>query len=215
MYNIITIDGPAGVGKSEISKSLSNFLSAKVLNSGKIYRSIAYSIWKNSIDYENRLVVINFIKKYKYKNIPTKYIYTKNIDLITSKISSIPEVRRKIITLQRNFIKSTNNKDFIVIAEGRDMGSKIFPKAQVKIFLWANAKTRAQRRFLQIKKTQKTRKIEEILSEINDRDRRDMSRKIAPLSPAEDSYLIDNSNLDIEQCFNVILKIIKRHNIYS
>ena len=89
------------------------------------------------------------------------------------------------------------------------MGTAVFPKADVKIFMWAKAEIRAKRRLFQINKTIKTRKYNSILQEILYRDMRDMNRKIAPLKPAEDSYLIDNSNLDIEQCFNRILRIIK------
>ena len=90
------------------------------------------------------------------------------------------------------------------------MGTVIFPKAEIKIFLWAKAEIRAQRRHLQVKNVRKSNKYNDILNEILTRDMRDMSRKTAPLQPAEDSYLIDNSNLDIEQCFNRILKIIKK-----
>ena len=99
----------------------------------------------------------------------------------------------------------------MIIAEGRDMGTVIFPRAEIKIFLWAKVEIRAQRRLLQLKNSRKTSKFSDILDEIALRDMKDMSRKTAPLQPAEDSYLIDNSNLDIEQCFNRILKIIKRN----
>ena len=99
----------------------------------------------------------------------------------------------------------------MIIAEGRDMGTVIFPRAEIKIFLWAKVEIRAQRRLLQFEKYRKTVKFSDILDEIALRDMKDMSRKTAPLQPAEDSYLIDNSNLDIEQCFNRILKIIKRN----
>ena len=137
-------------------------------------------------------------------------LYNNSVDLISSQISSIPELRKLTILIQRNFIKLNNNASRLIIAEGRDMGTVIFPKAEVKIFLWAKAEIRAQRRHLQVKNVRKSNKYNDILDEIIIRDMRDMSRKIAPLQPAEDSYLIDNSNLDIEQCFNRILKIIKK-----
>ena len=91
------------------------------------------------------------------------------------------------------------------------MGTVIFPKAELKIFLWAKPEIRAKRRLLQRNKSLKTKEFNAILDEITSRDMRDMSRKTAPLKPAEDSYLIDNSNLDIEQCFNRILKLIKKN----
>ena len=121
----------------------------------------------------------------------------------------IPRLRKITIKIQKDFVKLNRNRTKTIIAEGRDMGTVIFPKADVKIFMWAKAEIRAKRRLFQLNKPMKTGEYNSILQEISYRDIRDMSRKTAPLKPAEDSYLIDNSNLDIEQCFNRILKIIK------
>ena len=211
MYKIITVDGPAGVGKGTICKLLSKSLDASVLNSGEIYRSIAYDLKENKINHENTVNVIEHVKKYNYKKRSSEKLYSKSIDLISSQISSIPELRKLTIKIQRNFTKLNSNASKLLIAEGRDMGTIIFPKAEIKIFLWARAEIRAQRRYLQVKKVRKSNKFNDILKDIEMRDMRDMSRKTAPLQPAEDSYLIDNSNLDIEQSFNKILKIIKKN----
>ena len=211
MYKIITVDGPAGVGKGTICKLLSNSLNAPVLNSGEIYRSIAYNLKKNKISLNDIPSIIKYVKKYDHKKLLSNQIYNKSIDLISSQISSIPQVRKLTIQIQRNFVKLHSNASKIVIAEGRDMGTVIFPRAEIKIFLWAKLEIRAKRRLLQLKKSRKTNKFIDILDEIALRDMKDMSRKTAPLRPAEDSYLIDNSNLDIEQCFNRILKIIKKN----
>jgi len=210
MYKIITIDGPAGVGKGTICKLLSKSLVASVLNSGEIYRSIAHDIKKNKINPVDVMSIIAHVKNYSHKKKSSEKLYNKSIDLISSQISSIPELRKLTIKIQRNFTKLNSNTSKLLIAEGRDMGTVIFPKAEIKIFLWASAEIRAQRRYLQVKKVRKSSKFKEILKEIEMRDMRDMTRKIAPLQPAEDSYLIDNSNLDIEQTFNKILKIIKK-----
>ncbi len=211
MYKIITVDGPAGVGKGTICKLLSKSLNAPTLNSGEIYRSIAYNLRKSKIDLNSTLEIIDYVKNYNYKQILTKKkLYNKKIDLISSEISSIPKLRKLTTQIQRNFIKLNSMDSKLIIAEGRDMGTVIFPKAEVKIFLWAKAEIRAQRRYLQVKKVRKIIKFEDILKEVLIRDMKDMSRKTAPLVPAEDSYLIDNSNLDIEQCFNRIMKIIKK-----
>ena len=211
MHKIITVDGPAGVGKGTICKLLSKSLDASVLNSGEIYRSIAYDLKENKINYENTANVIKYVKNYIYKKNSSEKLYSKSIDLISSQISSISELRKLTIKIQRNFTKLNSNASKLLIAEGRDMGTVIFPKAEIKIFLWARAEIRAQRRYLQVKKVRKINKFNDILKEIEMRDMRDMTRKTAPLRPAEDSYLIDNSNLDIEQCFNKILKIIKKN----
>jgi cytidylate kinase len=210
MYKIITVDGPAGVGKGTICKLLSKSLGASVLNSGEIYRSIACDLKKNKINYKNTISVIEHVKNYIYKKNSSEKLYSKSIDLISSQISSISELRKLTIKIQRDFTKLNGNTSKLLIAEGRDMGTVIFPKAEIKIFLWAKAEIRAQRRYLQVKKVRKINKFIDILKEIETRDMRDMTRKIAPLRPAEDSYLIDNSNLDIEQSFNRILKIIKK-----
>jgi len=213
MSRVITIDGPAGVGKGTISKLLSHYLNAEILNSGEIYRTISFNIIKHKINQDDISSIIEYVKSFDYKPLSSNKLYNKNIDLVSSQISSISELRKLVVKIQIDFTKLDSNTNKLLIAEGRDMGTAIFPKAKTKIFLWANSKIRAQRRYQQIKKAKKNRKFDTILEEIKLRDFRDMSRKIAPLQPAEDSYLIDNSNLDIEQCFNKILKIIKKNKI--
>ena len=209
MVNIITIDGPAGVGKGTVCKLLAKDLDAKVLNSGEIFRTVAYYLKENNVDIENTTSVINSAENFEYKKISSNKLYSRDIDLISSKISMIPSLRKITIKIQKDFVKLNKHRTKTIIAEGRDMGTVIFPKADVKIFMWAKAEIRAKRRLFQINKPTKTQEYNSILQEILYRDMRDMSRKTAPLKPAEDSYLIDNSNLDIEQCFNRILKIIK------
>ena len=210
MVNIITIDGPAGVGKGTICKLLAKYLNAKVLNSGEIFRTLAYYLKKNKIDFEDTSSVINSAKKFEYVKISSNKLYSRDIDLISSKISMIPNLRKITIKIQRDFVKMNKHRTKTIIAEGRDMGTVIFPKANVKIFMWAKAEIRAKRRLFQVNKTQKAKEYNDILQEIVSRDMRDMVRKTAPLKPPEDSYLIDNSNLDIEQCFKRILRIIKQ-----
>ena len=209
MVNIITVDGPAGVGKGTVCKLLAKDLDAKVLNSGEIFRTVAYFLKENNVDIENTTSVINSAENFEYKKISSNKLYSRDIDLISSKISMIPSLRKITIKIQKDFVKLNKHRTKTIIAEGRDMGTVIFPKADVKIFMWAKAEIRAKRRLFQINKPTKTQEYNSILQEILYRDMRDMSRKTAPLKPAEDSYLIDNSNLDIEQCFNRILKIIK------
>ena len=209
MVNIITVDGPAGVGKGTVCKLLAKDLDAKVLNSGEIFRTVSYYLKKNNVDFENTTSIINYTENFKYKKISSNKLYSKDIDLISSKISMIPSLRKITTKIQRDFVKMNENKTKTIIAEGRDMGTVIFSKADVKIFMWAKAEIRAKRRLFQMNKLKKTKEYNSILQEIVSRDMRDMGRRTAPLKPAEDSYLIDNSNLGIEQCFNRILKIIK------
>ena len=153
MIKIITLDGPAGVGKGTISKLLAKHLDAKVLNSGEIFRTLSYYLRKNKINIEDTNSVISAAKKFKYKKISSDRMYSKDIDLISSKISMIPSLRKIIIKIQRDFIKSNDNNFRRIIAEGRDMGTVIFPKAKIKIFMWAKPEIRAKRRMLQIGKS--------------------------------------------------------------
>ena len=108
--------------------------------------------------------------------------------------------------------KCTNISIKYVIIEGRDIGTVIFPKAKVKFFMWASSSVRAKRRYDQVKKSSKIAKLSLIKKEIEKRDLRDMQRTIAPMVPAADSYLIDNTNYDIPQTFNAIIKILKSKN---
>ena len=114
-----------------------------------------------------------------------------------------------MINLQRSFPKNFSKSKKFCIIEGRDIGTVIFPKADIKIFMWASSEVRAIRRLEQVKKVNKKAKLTSIQKSIIERDLRDMSRKLAPLIPAADSYLCDNSNYSIEQSFKTILKIIK------
>ncbi len=208
MVKIITIDGPAGVGKSTIAKKLSKYLDAPVLISGRLYRSVACE----AIIQKKKLSDVNSIKKIaqniNINDYSDSQLYNNQIDEFSSKISSIKSIRQALINLQRNFPKIYKKSKKFCIIEGRDIGTVIFPKADIKIFMWASSEVRAIRRLKQVKKVNKKAKLNSISRSIIDRDLRDMSRKLAPLIPAADSYLCDNSNYSIEQSFKAILKII-------
>ena len=141
-----------------------------------------------------------------------RVLYTAKIDLISSKIASNRLLRKALINYQRSFPKIQKKRIKHVIIEGRDIGTIIFPKAKAKFFMWTSSKIRAKRRYDQVKKTNKKAKLSVIHKEIEKRDLRDMSRKIAPMIPAADSYLIDNTNSDIPQTCNTILKILNEKN---
>ncbi len=138
-------------------------------------------------------------------------MYSSNVDNIASIISSKEELRKELIKIQQDFPKKfAKNKKFAII-EGRDIGTVIFPDANHKIFLWAKSSIRARRRCDQIIKNGKKANYNKIYSEINKRDSKDITRKIAPLKPAENSVLLDTSYLDIEQSFNAVIKILGRY----
>ena len=213
MVKIIAIDGPASVGKSEISKRLSRKFNAPILTSGKLYRAIAYEVLKRKINIKNKKKILECVQSIDDDALNSKKLYSSEIDNISSKISSIKELRSKLLKFQRKFPKRYSGKKKWVIIEGRDIGTIIFPKADIKIFMWASSETRAKRRVSQIAKNKKKPDIRQIHKLIIERDIRDITRKIAPLEPAADSHLIDTTFLDIEQTFNNIVKIIRNKNL--
>ena len=137
-----------------------------------------------------------------------KGLYSSEVDNLSSMISAKKQLRDRLTKFQRDFPKNYGRNSNFAIVEGRDIGTVIFPKADYKIFLWADAAIRAKRRHIQIKKKGKKLGYNRILREINSRDRKDLTRKIAPLMPASNSVLLDTSYIDIEQAFNALNKII-------
>ena len=136
-------------------------------------------------------------------------MYSSKIDKISSVISSKKYLREKLSGFQRRFPKDfAKNRKFAII-EGRDIGTVIFPGAKYKIFVWADARIRAKRRFNQISEKGRKVGLERVYREIVDRDTKDLNRRIAPLKPAVNSLLLDTTYLDIEQTFNAVKKIIK------
>ena len=208
MANIIAIDGPASVGKSTLAKKISKKFNAPVLYSGKLYRALALEIIKRKVNLKNNEEILKCITYIDLDNLSSADLYSSEVDNVSSIISAKNQVRNKLITFQKSFPKKYGDNIKFVIIEGRDIGTIIFPNANYKIFLWAASEVRAKRRYQQLKKNGKNVSYSKIFSEINIRDRKDMTRKIAPLMPAANSVLLDTTYIDIEQAFNAIKKII-------
>ena len=204
MTKVLTIDGPSGVGKGTISEYLSNELQWNYLNSGALYRAIAWVAINDSIELydilqlekasKNILFSLKNKKLYiSYKNIAIgSLIYDEEIAKIASKISSEPKVRESILNVQRSFKKEPG-----LVAEGRDMGSVIFPEAQVKLFLTASIETRAQRRFKQLKDRKFNVSLPALIKDLNARDTRDKSRESSPLVIPEGAFVIETDDLTV------------------
>jgi len=210
MLKIIAIDGPSASGKTQIAKKLSKKLDAPLLISGKLYRAIALEIINKKISLKNKKEILKCAKNISESSLNSKKLYSPKIDDISSRISSIKELRSQLVKYQRNFAKKYFSSKKYVIVEGRDIGTVIFPNADYKIFMWASSYIRALRRAKQIAETKKKPNISQIHNSIKTRDIRDMSRKIAPLVPAADSYLICTDFSDKEVTFNTIIKIINK-----
>ena len=210
MTKIVAIDGPASVGKSTIGKILSRKYKSPILFSGKLYRAIALEVINQKISLSNIKEIVKCVSYINLKQLNNKELYSSEVDNISSIISAKKQLRDKLVTFQRDFPKSFCKSNKFAIIEGRDIGTVIFPKADYKIFLWAKSEVRAKRRYEQLKKNGKKVSYKRIFEEINTRDRKDMTRKIAPLMPAANSVLLDTSYIDIEQAFNAIKMVISK-----
>lgn len=209
----IAIDGPAGAGKSSIAKEIARKFDILYLDTGALYRSIAYFVIKSDFSLEKALENINLEVKYvdftqqvilNGENV-TDFIRTPDVSKKASEVSKNAKVREFLLDTQRNIAKNNS-----VIMDGRDIATVILPNANVKIFLTASAQKRAKRRYLEL-----LEKVpyEQILEEIVARDLQDANREIAPLKPAEDSVILDTTELNlmesIEKAINIIEKNLK------
>lgn len=214
----VAIDGPAGAGKSTIAKKTAYNLGYIYVDTGAIYRTLALACIRKGIDAEDEANVSSVCRSVKVElkyidgsqvmlldgeNV-NDYIRTEDVSRMTSSISVYKAVREQLIDLQRDIAKREN-----VIMDGRDIGTNVLKNAEVKIYLTASVKTRAERRYKE--QTEKGIKctIEEIEEDIEKRDYRDMHREIAPLKKADDAVEIDTSDMTIEQVTETIENIIK------
>ena len=218
---IITIDGPSGVGKGTLALNLVQELKLNYLNSGSIYRSIAYIAEINSIDLNHTKELINIGSSIIFNIKPNSHkvdiiyenkkinnlIYNEEIAKIASKISSNRTLRLSLVSIQRSFAKEPG-----LIAEGRDMGSVIFPNAEVKFFLTANNETKAKRRLNQLKEKGINVSLTQLIDELNERDKRDLNRKASPLIIPDDALVIETDNKSIKDVQEEAIKHIKSSN---
>ena len=211
---VITIDGPAGSGKGTISKLVSKTLGFRYLDSGAIYRIIAFNaksknLVSNQISNILELIdglKINFVDEKTFlgdKDI-TDLIRSELIGKFASEIAKNKLMREKILGLQKSFFKSPG-----LVADGRDMGTVVFPEAKVKIFLTASIEERANRRYKQLILKENNVNLANLVETIKLRDESDSNRKISPLKIAKDAYLIKTDNLSINQSFQKVMEIIK------
>lgn len=211
--NLITIDGPAGSGKGTIARILSDKLHLNYLDSGAIYRVIALFLNRNHIPDDDEQLIKQKIKDLKIVFLKTKVtlnnddvteeIRSEKIAKIASHISSLKSVRASILDLQRSYFQPPG-----LVAEGRDMGTVVFPEANKKFFLTASTEERANRRYKQLISKGFDVNIHNLVSEIQERDDRDINRKISPLVPASDAHQIDTTYLSPDEVVNTILQKI-------
>lgn len=211
-YNV-AIDGPAGAGKSTIAKLVAKEKGYIYVDTGAMYRGLAIHFLNRGIDPEDRDAVAEACRDaevtigyedgvqqiYLNGENVTSMLRTEETGNMASKTSAIPEVREKLLELQRSLARE---KD--VIMDGRDIGTNILPDADVKIYLTASVETRARRRYDELREKGEDCSLEEISRDIKERDERDMTREIAPLKKADDAMLVDSSDMTIQQVVDEI-----------
>ena len=219
MGTIITVDGPSGAGKGTLCYALAEKLGYALLDSGAIYRVTALAALQRKTDLTNESALAELARHLDIQFIPqngevnillagmnvSHLIRTQEVADAASKVAVFPEVRSALLQLQQDFAKNDG-----LIADGRDMGTVVFPNAQVKLFLDASAEERAKRRYKQLQNKGINGNFEQILAEIKERDLRDRNRAVAPLKPAEDAFLLDSTSLTIDEVIEQALTYIQQ-----
>ena len=219
MKNIITIDGPSGVGKGTLAMALAEKLQWHYLNSGSLYRTLAYLSEKNNIGISDVTALVNLVNNleiwFEIDNGRLK-VFNNNSDIHeliqnedcakkASRIALIKELRMALIKIQRSFYKNPG-----LIAEGRDMGSVIFTEAELKFFLKASTYIRAERRHKQLKQKGINVSLTQLIHKLDQRDERDLNRSISPLVIPEGAVIINTDGLDINEVIDTASKSIDK-----
>ena len=224
MGMIITVDGPSGAGKGTLCYALAEKLGFALLDSGAIYRVTALAALKRAVDLNDEFQLAELARNLNIEFLPvdgevnimldgmnvSSLIRTQEVAEAASKIAVFPQVRAALLQLQQDFAKNEG-----LIADGRDMGTVVFPNAQVKLFLDASAEERAKRRYKQLQNKGINGNFAQILAEIQERDFRDRNREVAPLKPADDALLLDSTTLSIDEVIAQALAYIQQKTSIS
>ena len=212
--NIVTIDGPSASGKGTLARNIAKYLGFEILDSGLLYRVYAY-LYDCGIEHDQITKTINQditfksdesgIIVLKEKNNITDELRKESTAKAASKISALPETRENLLLLQRGFYLLKG-----LVADGRDMGTVVFPNAKLKIFLNASPEIRAKRRQLELQNRGQEVNMLALIEDIKQRDLKDKTRKLSPLIPAEDSIVIDSSEMTPEEVLSFTKKLTKK-----
>lgn len=203
---IIAIDGPAASGKGTLARRLAEHLGFAHLDTGGLYRAVGLMLLEAGTPPSDAEAAIRAARNLDLRLLEDERLREPSVGEAASQVAAIPEVRAALLDFQRQFAARSGVKGAVL--DGRDIGTVIFPDATVKLYVTASPETRARRRFLELRQRGETGTGEEVLAEIQARDRRDQGREAAPLRPASDAHLLDTTNLDIEGAFDLALKVI-------
>ena len=211
--NVVTIDGPSASGKGSLARNLAEYLDFSILDSGLLYRVYAYFHNLNLDIKEIPLLIQKDISfKFNHKDVIvlndrediTSELRSEKMAKKASELSSLPTTRENLLSIQRNFYQNKG-----LVADGRDMGTVVFPEAKLKIFLTASAEIRAERRYLELQNRGQEVNMLALIEDIKQRDLKDSTRTLSPLIPAEDSVVIDSSDMSIEEVLSFTKKLTK------
>ena len=215
---VITIDGPSGSGKGTVSARVSAALDWHLLDSGALYRLTAYAAKISGIDFNNQDLVADIARNLRVEFEPGKIllnaedvslaIRTEQAGNDASRVAAMPKVRAALLDWQREAARPPG-----LVADGRDMGTTVFPQAPLKIFLTASAEERAKRRYKQLKEKGIASNITDLAVEIRERDERDRSRSASPLVPAPDALVIDSTAMTIDEVVEKILQAARERGL--
>lgn len=218
MSHNVAIDGPAGAGKSTIAKRIARRLGYIYVDTGAMYRAMAYYLIQNQVDAADQEAIAaacqhadisicyqdgEQVVLLNGENV-NAYLRTEAVGNMASVSSVVPEVRKKLVELQQKLAREID-----VVMDGRDIGTVVLPDADVKVYLTASVETRAKRRFLELQEKGEPADLAKIAADIEDRDYRDMHRDISPLRQAEDATLVDSSDMTIDQVVERILELCR------
>lgn len=212
---VVTIDGPGGSGKGTLSSLVAAELGWHLLDSGALYRIVAAMARRQAIDLTDEKSLVAMIPNLQIAfdgdrvdvngDDLSDEIRTGEAGVAASQVAALPEVRDSILTLQKSFQRAPG-----LVADGRDMGTVVFPQAATKIFLDASAEVRANRRYKQLKNKGLSVNLRDLLEQIQERDARDRGRAVAPLKPAADALIIDSSQMTIEEVLQMIMAEVSK-----
>jgi cytidylate kinase len=208
--NIIAIDGPSGVGKGTLAKRLATHYNYAYMDTGLIYRSLGFLVVEANVNPDDTNQVLPFISQiYDVMRSNNPALRSETIGAMASRVSVHENVRSQLLDFQRQFALNPPSPYEGAILDGRDIGTTIMPDAKYKIFLTASTEARVQRRVLDLQQRGMPADYDQIWAGIIARDERDSTRSIAPLKPAEDAFVLDTSNLDIDEVLGAAIRYVE------